>query len=116
MRLVVAFSFLLAACSDGLPTAAPQDPDTLLQARGSGVTLTADEPGAADLEGGPYRLAWVTDGCSYFQVAWLRDDGNVTPIRTDAPSGELFIDLPAGHGSLDRAADCDYTIRFERAP
>ena len=116
MRLTVALLFLLAACSDGLPTAAPQDPDALLRARTSGVTLTSDQTGAADLEGGPYRIAWVTEDCSYFQVAWVPDDGDATAIKTDAPSGELFIDLPAGHGSLDRAADCDYTIRFERAP
>ena len=112
---LVAAVFLIAAC-DPLPTAAPQDPDALLRARTAGVTLTAGESGSIILDGGPYRVAWVTEGCSLFQVAWIEADGQATPIKVDGASGDIFVDLPAGSGSLDRAADCDYTIRFEAAP
>ena len=112
MRLLVAIVFLVAACTD-LPTAAPPDPDELLRARGSGVTLTADDTGAADLDGGPYRVAWVAVGCEIFQVAWVPTDGEATAIEIATMSGEAFVDLPAGPGSLDRVADCDYTVRFE---
>jgi hypothetical protein len=115
MRLLVAIVFVVAACTDGLPTAAPPDPDELLGARGSGVTLEAGDTGAADLEGGRYRVAWVTDGCEVFQVAWVPTDGEATAIETAAASGETYVDLPPGGGSLDRVADCDYTVRFEAA-
>ena len=60
-----------------------------------------------------YRVAWVTDGCEIFQVAWVPTDGEATAIETAVASGEVFVDLPAGPGSLDRVADCDYTVRFE---
>ena len=116
MRRLVAALFLVAACSDGLPTAAPQDPDILLQARTPGVTLEPESGYATTLAGGAYRVAWVTDGCTYFQVAWLQGGGDTTPIEVDQASGEVFVELPAGPGELERAADCDYTIRFESAP
>ena len=116
MRHLVATLFLVAACGDGLPTAAPQDPDVLLQARTPGVTLDPESGYATTLTAGLYRVAWVTDGCTYFQVAWIPAGGDATPIEVDQASGEAFIELPAGPGALDRAADCDYTIRFEAAP
>ena len=115
MRFLVAIAFIAAACTNGLPTAAPQDPETLLRARTSGVTLSPGDAGAADLDGGPYRIAWVAQACSYFQIAWMPASGEARPIEVEDASGEVFVDLPAGPGSLDRAADCDYTVRFETA-
>ena len=112
---LVAVVLLLAGCGT-LPNVEPQDLE-LLEPRTTGITVRPSDPGTVDLAGGPYRIAWVTEGCTLFQVSWMQVEGLVTrmPVFID-PSGELLIDLPTGPGSLERAADCDYTIRFEEAP
>ncbi len=116
MKLVVSILFLVAGCGT-LPNVAPQDDSGLLEARTAGITVRPSDPGTVDLAGGPYRIAWVTEGCTLFQVSWMQVDGLVTRIPVFiGPSGELLIDLPTGPGSLERAADCDYTIRLEEAP
>ena len=116
MRLLLAVVFLVSACSDSLPTAAPQNPDVILQERTDGLTLGPGDAAVANLDGGRYRVGWVTDGCTYFQIAWAPTGIDAIPITVDQPSGEAFVELPAGPGTLDRAADCDYTVRFEVAP
>ena len=87
----------------------------LINPRGAGITVKPGTSGSADLDGGRYRVAWLAPACTTLTIEWVQATGGSTPIPVVLPSGETFVDLPAGTGSLDRTADCDYAVRFEAA-
>ncbi len=86
-----------------------------LEERGPGLTIKAGDSGAADLQGGTYRIAWDASGCTMFELEWAPADGEPITIETGMLAAQQMIDLPAGPGVLNRVADCEYTIRFEAA-
>ena len=96
-------------------TPAPSVDAAIVNPRGSGVTLKAGTSGLADLAGGKYRVAWLARSCTNLTIQWVQATGASTPIPVVLPTGETVVDLPKGTGSLDRVADCDYTVRFEAA-
>lgn len=103
--------------SDSVPIASADI--SVVEPRGEGLTLTSDVSGQADLEGGRYRIAWYAPECHLLNIWWQAGSAK-TVIPVELPSGESFVDMPGGPGSLDRTASCgggaDYTIRFERVP
>ena len=109
----------LPAPSGSGPIASPaaRDPGSgdVLEERTAGVTVRAGDPGGANLEGGRYRVAWDAQGCTVFELTWRSTRGGPARIPTVLPTGETFIELPRSTGTLDRVADCDYTVRFEAA-
>ena len=68
-----------------------------------------------NLDGGRYRVAWLAPSCTKLTIEWVQTTGASTPIPVVLRESETFLDLPKGVGSLDRVADCDYTVRFEAA-
>jgi hypothetical protein len=89
---------------------------TIINPRDKGVTVKTGTTGLIPLLGGRYRVAWLAPSCSHLTIAWVVHATRAsTPISVVLPSGETFIELPAGVGSLDRVADCDATVRLEAA-
>jgi hypothetical protein len=99
------------------PTAASQPPGdpTIVQERGPGVTIKEGDSGTVDLQGGRYRIAWYAPGCTRLGLQIAAKNGDTTSVDVRLPSGEAFVDLPAGVFAVNRVGDCDYTVRFEDA-
>ena len=95
------------------PSADASSDASVVATRGSGVTLKAGDNDGTDLKGGRYRVAWIAEGCTSFDIECAPASGDVTCLDPALPSGETFVDLPAGKGFLNRVADCEYTVRFE---
>jgi hypothetical protein len=90
-------------------------PESILEARGIGVTLAGGENGPFELQGGRYRIAWHAPGCQQLVVEFVPYGGDERRrIATPLPTGETFVDLPSGPAYLDNSGvGCDWTIRLE---
>jgi hypothetical protein len=100
-----------AATAASLP---PGDP-TIVEERAAGVTIKEGDSGTVDLQGGRYRIAWYAKGCTRLGLQIAAKTGGTTSVDVRLPSGEAFVDLPAGIFAVNRVGDCDYTVRFEDA-
>jgi hypothetical protein len=105
--------------TNAAPTAASaetSDEAGILEPQGPGVTLKSGDSTAVDANGGRYRVAWLAPGCTFLTIEWAPvSGGGVTEVATFVPTGQTFVELPAGPGYLNHVSDCPVTIRFEAA-